>query len=45
LGFKKEAQSINGVGWLYWDEAKMPAGSTIAGQLGVGKSLADRAGK
>jgi len=44
LHFKKEARSITGIGWLYWDEKKMPAGSTVSGQFGVGKSLADRAG-
>lgn len=44
MHFKKEARSITGIGWLYWDEKKMPAGSTLSGQFGVGKSLADRAG-
>jgi hypothetical protein len=43
--FKKEGRSINSIGWLYWDEEKMPAGSTASGQYGVGKSLAHAAGE
>ena len=39
MGVKKEGQSINQLGWLYWNPDKMPVGSTSAGQFGVGKSL------